>query len=80
MPISEARARANKKWDAENTERINLIVRKGFKAQIKAAADAAGESLNGYIIAAAKKRMESEGLPVNDIPEAQKAEQPEGES
>lgn len=69
MPISEARTRANKKWDAENTERINLIVRKGTKAQLKAAAEAAGESLNGYIIAAAKARMAAEGQPVNDSTE-----------
>lgn len=61
MPVSEARQRANKKWDAENTERINLIVRKGMKEKLKAAAEAAGESLNGYIVAAAKARMESEG-------------------
>ena len=61
MPTSEARQRANKKWDAENTERINLIVRKGMKDQLRAAAEAAGESLNGYIVAAAKARMESEG-------------------
>lgn len=61
MPVSEARQRANKKWDAENTERINLIVRKGMKDQLKAAAEAAGESLNGYIVAAARARMESEG-------------------
>ena len=61
MPVSEARQRANKKWDAENTERINLIVRKGMKEQLRAAAEAAGESLNGYIVAAAKARMESEG-------------------
>ena len=59
MPVSEARQRANKKWDTENTERINLIVRKGMKEQLRAAAEAAGESLNGYIVAAAKARMES---------------------
>lgn len=63
MPVSEARTRANKKWDSENTERINLIVRKGMKEQVRAAAEAAGESLNGYIVAAVKARMQQEGHP-----------------
>lgn len=60
MPLTEARSRANKKWDAENLERIHVVVRAGEKEQIRAAADAAGESLNHYIIAAVKERMQRE--------------------
>lgn len=61
MPISEARARANKKWDAKNLDRIQLVVRAGEREQIRAAAEAAGESLNHYIVSATKARMMAEG-------------------
>ena len=65
MPITEARSRANKKWDAANLDRIQIVVRAGEKAQIKAAADAAGDSLNHYIVAAVKARMAQEGKPIS---------------
>ena len=64
MPISEARSRANKKWDAKNLDRIQLVVRAGEREQIRAAAEAAGESLNHYIVAATKTRMQQEGRPI----------------
>jgi uncharacterized protein (DUF1778 family) len=44
---------------------IQIVVRAGEKAQIKAAADAAGESLNHYIVAATKARMERDGMPIS---------------
>jgi len=34
------------KWQAENRERINLVVPKGFKAIVRHAADNTNESLN----------------------------------
>ena len=71
MAISEARNRANKKWDAKNLDRIQLVVRAGEREQIRAAAEAAGESLNHYIVTAAKDRMKAEGHEIR---------QPEGES
>lgn len=53
MPMSEAKKRANKKWnDANLTERydrIQLVVPKGRKEEIKAVADQHGESVNGFI-------------------------------
>ena len=63
MPgLSEARRRANKKWNDANIkkryDRIQLIVPKGHKAIIQDAADAAEQSLNGYIAQAVKERME----------------------
>jgi len=64
MPLTEAKSRANKKWDAKNLDRIQLVVRAGEKDQIKAAAEAAGVSLNNYIISATKVRMEAEGHPI----------------
>ncbi len=53
MAMSEARKRANKKWNDENLQkrydRIQLIVPKGEKDKIKAAAQAANESVNSFI-------------------------------
>lgn len=46
------------KWQAENRERINLVVPKGYKDTIRKAADNAGESVNGYIKKAIDERME----------------------
>ena len=64
MPLSEARKAANKRWNDTNLkeryDRIQLVVAKGQKAVIQAAADAAGESVNAYIYAAVTQRMERE--------------------
>lgn len=70
MPISEAKSRANKKWDAKNLDRIQIVVRAGERELIRAAAEAAGESLNHYIVSAAKARMAAEGRPITG-PEAE---------
>jgi len=52
-PLSEARKRANKKWNDENMakkyDRIQLVVPKGRKADIEAYAKAKGESVNGLM-------------------------------
>ena len=46
------------KWQAENRERINMIVPKGYKEKIKTVAQKTGESVNGYIKKAVDERME----------------------
>lgn len=52
------------KWQndyiAKTYDRINLTVPKGEKDEIKAAADSAGESVNGYIKRAIEMRIEKE--------------------
>ena len=52
-PLSEARKRANKKWNDENMskkyDRIQLVVPKGRKADIDAYAKSRGESVNGLM-------------------------------
>lgn len=52
-PLSEARKRANKKWNDENMakkyDRIQLVVPKGRKADVEAFAKAHGESVNGLM-------------------------------
>jgi len=46
------------KWQAENRERINMVVPKGYKEKVKSIARKTGESLNGYIKKAVDERME----------------------
>ena len=54
---SEARIRANNKYNAKAYERINIAVPKGRKEAIQDAALAVGESLNKYITTAVDERM-----------------------
>ncbi len=64
MPASKANQRAVHKYVKSNYDRLDLTVPKGKKDIIKAAAAAAGESVNAYINAAIDQRMERET--VND--------------
>lgn len=50
------------KWQAENRERISLLVDKGKKDIIKAHAENHGESLNGFINRAIDENMEKDNL------------------
>ena len=65
-PMTEARKAANKKWNDANLkekyDRIQLVVPKGEKDSIKAAADLVNESVSAYIYAAVRQRMEREGV------------------
>jgi predicted HicB family RNase H-like nuclease len=49
-PYTEKRAAANKKWDAANLDRISIAAPKGTRDALKRAADAAGQSVNQFII------------------------------
>lgn len=63
MPSTKAGQRAVNKYIAKNYDRVNLVFKKDAsptKEEVQAAADAAGESLNGYIVGAVKQRMERE--------------------
>lgn len=48
-------------WIAEKLDRINLTVPKGQKEQIKAHAEACGESVNAFINRAIDETMERDG-------------------
>ncbi len=61
MPASKANQRAVHKYVKNNYDRLDLTVPKGEKDIIKAAAEAAGESVNAYVYAAISQRMEREG-------------------
>ena len=54
---TEAQKKSAKKWDAANLDRVSIAIPKGRREVIKAAAAAAGESMNQYIITAVDERM-----------------------
>lgn len=62
MPISEAKKRNNANYTAK-CDYINVRPLKPEGAAIRAAAAAAGQSLQGYILQAVRARMEQEGQP-----------------
>lgn len=72
MAVSEAQKKSAQKWDAANLDRISIAIAKGKKDKIKAAAIAAGESMNQYIITAIESRFN--GMPLTVATGAQDAE------
>ena len=60
MPISEARRRANEKYNAKAYEQIQLRVKAGQKDIIKAHAESRGESVNSFINRVIDEAMERE--------------------
>ena len=50
MPVSKAQQKAVNKYMAENYDRINLVVPKGRRDELRAQAAAADKSLNSYLI------------------------------
>lgn len=61
MPLSEARRKANEKYNAKAYDEIKTRVPKGRKAEIKSHAESNGESLNGFINRAIDETMERDG-------------------
>ncbi len=60
MPLTEAQKQSRYKYAKKSLKRIPLDVPKEKYEEIKAAADAAGETVNGYIKKAIDERMERE--------------------
>ena len=56
--MGTAATRAKNKYNAENYERVSLSVPKGDKEKYKAAAEAAGKSLNQFIIDCIEEKMD----------------------
>ena len=50
MPVSKAQQKAVNKYMAEKYDRINLVVPKGRREELRTKAEAAGKSLNAYLI------------------------------
>lgn len=57
MTYTEKKKQSNRKWDAQNLDRVSFTVPKGCKMLIQAAADEAGESVNQYTQGALLARM-----------------------
>ena len=75
MARTEAQNRATYKYAKEHLKRIPLDVQLDEYAQIKAAADQAGESVNGFIKAAIRARLAAD--PAGAVP-VQAAPLPQG--
>jgi len=58
LAISDARRRANDKWNAKAYDEIKVRVYKGKKDEIKTYADTQGESVNGFINRAIDETIE----------------------
>lgn len=59
MPVSDARKRANAKWDAENLEKVQFDAPKGFNQMIKDRAKELGMSKAGYLKYAVRQEIKS---------------------
>ena len=57
MPVSEARKRANAKYNQKAYDRIELKVKKGEKEKIREFAESQGESINAFINRAIAEAM-----------------------
>ena len=57
-PLSEARKRANARYNAKAYEPLTVRVKTGKKAEIQAHAEKHGESVNGFINRAIDEAME----------------------
>ena len=58
MAISDAKKRANAKYDAKTYTRISLVLKKEEKPIIQAHAQKTGESVNGFINRAIHEAIE----------------------
>lgn len=63
MPVSATKRRNNDNYNAK-CDAITIRPLKATGAAIRAAAAAAGQSLQGYILQAVRARMEQEGQPL----------------
>lgn len=63
-PISEARKRANKKWNdahmKERYDRVQLVLPKGRKEELQAVAERHGQSVNAFMISLLNAALERE--------------------
>ena len=75
MPISEARKRANAKYNLKAYDRIELKVAKGKKEKIRVYAEANGESINAFVNRAIAEAMgEAQRKEVQTVKPKQKRE------
>lgn len=61
MPLSEARKRANKKWNDNNLDRVAVYLPKGYNDIVKEQADKKGLSKAKYIKTLIDEDIKKEG-------------------
>lgn len=61
MPVSEAKRKANQKWDAENMTVIGCKVRKDVAERFKAECKRRGTTVNAVFLSAMREFMENNG-------------------
>ncbi len=59
-PYTEARKKANMKWDAEHLDRISLVMPKGKKDLIKNHIAGTGETMNAFVNRAIDEALKEE--------------------
>ena len=69
MPKTEAQKRATNKYNNKTYDKITIVFQKGKKDIIKAAAEAAGESISEYAYNSMLMRMKAEGMPTEPAAE-----------
>lgn len=71
--VSKSQQKAVNKYVKNNYDRINVTFPKGRKTEIKAHADAHGESVNAFIVRAVNETMERDGGNIPPMPEPKAA-------
>jgi uncharacterized protein (DUF1778 family) len=67
MAVSDAKKRSNAKYDIKNYQYITFKAQAGSRDKIKAAAEVAGQSLNGFIRDVLNKAvLEATGEPMEN--------------
>ena len=67
MPISEARRKANERYNAKAYDEIKVRGPKGHKAELQAHAEQRNESLNGFINRAIDTQLERDNRTATEI-------------
>lgn len=58
MPLSEARRKANNKWNAANTTVLGCKVRKDYAERVRACCEANGDTVNAVLRSALDDYLE----------------------
>jgi len=66
MAKTKTSSTVKNRYNSKAYDQLPIRVPKGHKSIIQAAADSAGESLNGYVVKAVNERIERDGTATKD--------------
>jgi uncharacterized protein (DUF1778 family) len=69
--ISEAKKRANKKWNENNIEQVNLSLPKGTKETLDRIVAQTGTSRAAFVLAAIHEKCARDGIALEDVPQGE---------